>query len=73
MTSSNLSIIFGPGLMWTASNSLESAVDMPCVLGGLSMVFNASRAVYRERIVCGSGTQEDLLLPFLRTVKVTAL
>eukprot|EP01094_Clydonella_sp_ATCC50884_P003510 TRINITY_DN12694_c0_g1_i1.p1 TRINITY_DN12694_c0_g1~~TRINITY_DN12694_c0_g1_i1.p1 ORF type:complete len:671 (-),score=230.46 TRINITY_DN12694_c0_g1_i1:84-2048(-) len=31
MSASNLAIIFGPGLMWTESNSLESAVDMPYV------------------------------------------
>jgi len=31
MTSSNLSIVFGPTCLWPRENSLESAMDMPYV------------------------------------------
>ena len=38
MTASNLSIVFGPTLLWPETNSLESAMDMPYVNGVIQIL-----------------------------------
>ena len=38
MTASNLSIVFGPTLLWPEPNSLESAMDMPYVNGVIQIL-----------------------------------
>lgn len=38
MTSSNLSIVFGPTLLWPEQNTLESAMDMPYINGCVQLM-----------------------------------
>ena len=40
MTSNNLSIVFGPTLLWAEHNTLEAAMDMPYVNGAVKLIID---------------------------------
>jgi hypothetical protein len=46
MTEANLSIVFGPTLLWPLENTLESAMDIPAINSCVQLIIENVDAVF---------------------------
>ena len=48
MTSSNLAIVFGPTLLWSNVNTLESAMDMPYINSAVQIIIEHNALIWQQ-------------------------